>query len=217
VWEPSARNPVKGFTLVEIVGRDVLSWRLVHDARPTQVCVIDSADVDGLCLVDEGGAIGVVERQQSAWRTVVSFETRSELYSMIYWRRGFVAEQEDRYHLRDEWQAVQPRVFLFAFPPGAALEWMEPPALRTSLGLWEGRPLATAIATRITAEATYHLAPVGSTTRPERATVPPTLSTLKTLLPPTAGFHALVAHIQLLCRSPEILSASQVLKHVLEL
>src|SRR4051794_10813379 len=93
VADSFATTQVKGISLIEIVGRDTLAWRLVHDARPTHVCVIDSPLVPELYVVDETGVIREMEAQQSRQRTVISFETRSPFYSMIYWRPEFVHEQ----------------------------------------------------------------------------------------------------------------------------
>ena len=209
-------NAVKGFSLMEIVGRDLLTWRLVHDARPSHVCVIDSAHISPICLVDEAGAIPETEVQQNQWRTVISFGAHSALYSMIYWRYGFVDEAAGRYHFADNWHAVEPRVFLWAFPPGIVLDDLQPPALQAALGAWEGRLYTTALATRISAEATFHPARPGEIPTPARPTAPPNLKTLTALMPITPGLPLVLKRAHAHCTTTGLLRASQVIAQLME-
>lgn len=217
VPDTSASAAVKGFSLIEIVGRDVLTWRLVNDPRPNHVCVVDSPRVAGLCLVDETGEITAVQTVQNTWRTVYSFETQSALYSMIYWRRGFVDEQDGHYTLHDTWQAVEPRVFLFAFPPQTALEALQPPPLQSSLSAWEGMLFATALGTQITAEATYQIDPARAARQRVRAVAPPPLRTLAGLLPAAPGLSAMLNRVRTLCKARDLLGPSRLIRHILGL
>jgi hypothetical protein len=217
VPDTGSPSPVKGLSLVEIVGRDVLSWRLVTDPRPNHVCVVDSPRVTGLCIVDETGEITAIQTAQNTWRTVYSFETQSALYSMIYWRRGYVAEKDGHYTLRDAWQAVEPRVFLFAFPPQTALERLHPPPLQASLSAWEGLLFATALGTQITAEAIYQIDPDRAAHQAVRPTAPPLLTTLAGLLPPTPGLPILINRVRTLCKARDTLGGSRLIRHILGL
>jgi hypothetical protein len=217
VPEPGAPTSVKGLSLVEIVGRDVLSWRLVTDPRPSHVAVVDSPRVAGLCIVDEAAEITAIQTAQNTWRTVYSFETQSALYSMIYWRRGYVEEQAGHYTLRDSWQAVEPRVFLFAFPPYTVLEALRPPPLQTSLTAWEGLLFASALGTEITTEATYQMDPDRSARQAVRAGAPPSLPTLVGLLPPTPGLPTLINRVRSLCKARDLLAGSRLIRHILGL
>jgi hypothetical protein len=217
VPEAGAPTSVKGLSLVEIVGRDVLSWRLVTDPRPNHVCVVDSPRVTGLCLVDETGEITAIQTAQNAWRTVYSFETQSALYSMLYWRRGYVDTQAGRFTLRDSWQAVEPRVFLFAFPPDTVLETLRPAPLQASLSAWEGMLFASALGTQITAEATYQIDPARHALQAVRAAAPPPLGTLVGLLPPSPGVAALINRVRTLCKTGDLLGGSRLIRHILEL
>ncbi len=208
---------IKGFSLVEIVGRDVLSWRLVTDPRPNHVCVVDSTRVAGLCITDEGGEITAVQTAQNAWRTVYSFETQSPLYSMLYWRRGYVGEKDGHYTLRDSWQAVEPRVFLFAFPPDTVLERLQPPPLQTSLSTWEGMLYASVLGTQITAEAIYQIDPARAARQVVRQAAPPPLSTMTGLLPATPGQTTLLNRVRTLCKARNILEGSRLIRHLIGL
>ena len=199
------------------MGRDLLTWRLVHDARPSHVCVIDSANISPVCLVDEAGPIPGTEVQQNARRTVISFEAHSALYSMIYWRYGVVDEAAGRYHLVDNWHAVEPRVFLWAFPPGIVLDDLQPPALQAALGAWEGRLYTTAQATRIAADATFHPAGPGEAATPARATAPPNLKPLTDLMPPTPGLPLVLERVRAQCTATGILRAGQVIRQLMGL
>jgi hypothetical protein len=216
VPDSGAPATVKGLSLVEIVGQDVLSWRLVTDPRPNHVCVVDSPQVAGLCIVDETGEITAIQTAQSARRTVYSFETQSSLYSMIYWRRGYVEEKEGHYTLRDTWQAVEPRVFLFAFPPDTVLESLSPPPLQASLSAWERLLFATALGTQITAEATYQVDPQRAALQTVRAVAPPPLTTLAGLLPAAPGLPVLLNRVRTLCKARDTLGGSRLLRHILE-
>jgi hypothetical protein len=217
VQESFDSSPVKGFSLMEIVGRDLLTWRLVHDARPSHVCVIDSAHISPICLVDEAGPIPETEVQQNPRRTVISFEAHSALYSMIYWRYGFVDEAAGGYHLVDNWHAVEPRVFLWAFPPGIVLDDLQPPALQAALGAWEGRLYTTAVATRINADATFHPAGPGEAPTPARATAPPNLKALTALMPVTPGLPLVLERVRAHCTASGLLRASRVIALLLGL
>jgi hypothetical protein len=217
VQEPYETSSIKGFTLVEIAGRDLLTWRLVHDARPGHVCVIDSANISPVSLVDEAGPIPAAEIQQNQWRTVISFEAHSALYSMIYWRYGFVEEAAGRYHLVDNWHAVEPRVFLWAFPPGIVVDQLQPPALQAALSAWGERIYTTALATRITADVTFHLAGPGEVPTPARAATPPNLKTLTALMPPTPGLPLILERVRAHCAATGLLRASRVIVQLMGL
>jgi hypothetical protein len=217
VPEPNETAQVKGFSLVEIVGRDLLTWRLVHDARPNHVCVIDSAQISDVCLVDEAGMVTTVETQQNQWRTVISFETHSSLYSMIYWRYGFVREEQGQFALTDAWHAVEPRVFLWAFPPQIVLDDLQPPALRAALSAWEDRLIAVAVGLRLTAEARFHRATPTETPTTARATVPPNLKTLTALMPATPSFPRLLDQVRARCVAGNLLRDSRLIKHLMGL
>ncbi len=217
VPNPPPLTAIKGLSLVEIVGRDVLSWRLVTDPRPNHVCVVDSAHVGGLCIADEGGEITAIQTAQNAWRTVYSFETQSALYSMLYWRRDYVAEQDGRYNLHDSWQAVEPRVFLFAFPPNTVLEALQPPPLQSSLNAWEGMLFASAMGTQITAEATYRIDPARAAHQSARTAPPPSLTTMLGLLPTTPGQVTLLNRVRTLCKTRNMLEGSRLIRHLMGL
>jgi hypothetical protein len=217
VRDPNESAQVKGFSLVEIVGRDLLTWRLVHDARPSHVCVIDSAHISEICLVDEAGPILAVETRQNQWRTVTSFEAHSPVYTMIYWRYGFVEEDAGQCHLTDKWHAVEPRVFLWAFPPGIVLDDLQPPALRAALSTWEDRLIATAVGVRLTAEARYHTPAPGETPTMGRATAPPNIKTLTALMPPTPALARVLEQTRLRCATSDLLRNSHLIKHLVGL
>jgi hypothetical protein len=217
VPDRGAPAQVKGLSLVEIVGRDVLSWRLITDPRPSHVAVVDSPRVTGLCIVDEAAEITAVQTAQNTWRTVYSFETQSALYSMIYWRRGYVEEKEGHYTLRDSWQAVEPRVFLFAFPPHTVLTALRPPPLQAGLSAWEGLVFASALGTEITAEATYRIDPALAARQAVRAAALPSLTTLVGLLPPTPGLPTLINRVRTLCKARDILAGSRLIRQILGL
>jgi hypothetical protein len=212
--EAGRQEPIKGLTVIEIIGRDVLTWRLVQDARPSHVAVVDSPQMQGLHLADEVGEITdyTCDTAHHTPRTVVSFEARSPTYSMIYWRPGYITEHDGRLHFEDAWHAVERRVFLWAFPPHTVFEHLEPPALHSTLGAWGGQPLAAVLATRITAAAIYRH---DRATPPLRPIPPPTLAALLARLPTSPGLPHLLATVRAQCAAHDLLRGSRLLAHLL--
>jgi hypothetical protein len=97
------------------------------------------------------------------------------------------------------------------------LDTLDPPELRAGLGIWEDIPIAGATATRIVAEATYHLAAPGETVPPYPAFTPPPITTLAALLPPTPGLSAVLAQLRALCAARSTLRGSRVIREIMGL
>ena len=85
-----------GVVLTEIVGRDVVSWRVTPDAFHELTYSVDTADVPGVVVLDGQGRIedALVIHYAPANKTIVQFKTRSDFYALLYRRNNFIEESD---------------------------------------------------------------------------------------------------------------------------
>lgn len=155
-----------GVVLTEIVGHDVISWRVTPDAFHELTYSVDTADVPGVVVLDGQGRISdaLVIRYAPANKTIVQFKTRSDFYALLYRRNSIVAERDGEYIYSDSWRYQGQRFHNWFFPPQAQLTDLTPAALAQYQGTWHGQLMVSHVTPGLTIRAHYRLD--GGTTPP---------------------------------------------------
>ena len=111
-----------GVVLTEIVGRDVVSWRVTPDAFHELTYSVDTADVPGVVVLDGQGRIedALVIHYAPANKTIVQFKTRSDFYALLYRRNNFIEESDGVYTYNNSWRYQGHRFHNWFFPPPGA-------------------------------------------------------------------------------------------------
>jgi hypothetical protein len=148
-----------GVVLTEIVGRDVISWRVTPDSFHELTYSVDTADVPGVVVIDAEGRIknALVIRYAPANKTIVQFKTRSECYALLYRRNNVVEERDGTYYYNDSWRYQGQRFQNWFFPPQAQFTSLTPPALEQQRGWWRGQILISHVTPGISIQARYRL------------------------------------------------------------
>ena len=175
-------NPA-GAILVEIVGRDVVTWQLRYDERHTIVLGIDTPAVAGLVVADSLGLVAKINIAPSAHSTGVEFQTRSLPFSVLHRRTGFVDATATDYHYLDNWRFDYQRFMTVLFPQYTAFTTLTPPNLTAALDQWQERPVFQTLTHGLMVEARYCCDPVAFALAHLPFGVPPNLATVASQLP----------------------------------
>ncbi len=148
-----------GVVLTEIVGRDVISWRVTPDAFHELTYSIDTADVPGVVVIDGRGRIedALVIRYAPANKTIVQFKTRTDFYALLYRRNNFVEENTGDYVYDDSWRYQGQRFQNWFFPQGTQFDLLIPAALEQQCGWWQGQVMISQVSPGLTIQAKYRL------------------------------------------------------------
>lgn len=148
-----------GVVLTEIVGRDVISWRVTPDAFHELTYSVDTADVPGVVVLDGQGRIAdaLVIRYAPANKTIVQFKTRSDFYALLYRRNNVVEDRNGEYIYNDSWRYQGHRFHNWFFPPQAQLTSLTPPVLDNYRGEWRGQLMVSHVTQGLTIRAHYRL------------------------------------------------------------
>jgi hypothetical protein len=173
-------SQLTGAVLVEIVGRDVIAWRMLNDERH-YLYSIDTTAVTGLVMADAAGPLEprVV---QAEGRTIVEFKKRSSFYMMLYRRNDQIesGDADDLYF--DNWRFDSRRLHAWLFPQHAVVDLLEPPELHRHVGRWQDRPLVRLLTPSLLIEARYHIDANGFAAAGLPAAEPPRLQEIATRL-----------------------------------
>ncbi len=206
-----------GVVLTEIVGRDVISWRVTPDAFHELTYSIDTADVPGVVVIDGRGRIedALVIRYAPANKTIVQFKTRTDFYALLYRRNNFVEETDGEYIYDDSWRYQGQRFHNWFFPRSTQFDLLIPATLEHQCGGWQGQVTISQVTPGITIQARYRLDGAGAT--------PPPVDTpfdfahaLQQLAPPDGGEAA--ALVRMTVQVPEfdtLLAGSTALRALL--
>jgi hypothetical protein len=148
-----------GVVLTEIVGRDVISWRVTPDTFHELTYSVDTADVSGVVVLDGQGCIEDTQviHYVPSNKTIVHFKTRSDYYALLYRRNNFVEESGGVYTYNDTWRYQGHRFHNWFFPPTARLDSLTPAALHALQGWREGQPVVSHLTPGLTIEVRYRL------------------------------------------------------------
>lgn len=144
-----------GAILVEIVGYDVVTWRLNAVERQTIVLGIDTPHLAGVVVADSLGLVPGVSVVPTAHSTSVQFTKRSPSVSVLHRRSGFVNATPTGFRYLDSWRFDYQRFMTVLFPQWTAFTALTPPNLTAALDQWQDRPLFQALTHGLMVEATY--------------------------------------------------------------
>ena len=157
-----------GVVLTEIVGRDVISWRVTPDAFHELTYSVDTADVPTVVVLDGEGRIADAQviHYAPANKTIVQFKTRSDCYALLYRRNNFIQEQDGAYLYEDSWRYQGQRFHNWFFPPQARLDSLTPGSLSDHQGWRHGQTMISHVTPGLTIQARYRLDSTGSAPPP---------------------------------------------------
>jgi len=148
-----------GVVLTEIVGRDVISWRVTPDAFHELTYSVDTAEVPGVVVLDGQGRIADAQviHYAPANKTIVQFKTRSDFYALLYRRNNFIEERDGLYTYDDSWRYQGQRFHNWFFPPQARFDFLTPGSLSDHQGWRQGQMLISHVTPGLTIQARYRL------------------------------------------------------------
>jgi hypothetical protein len=148
-----------GVVLTEIVGRDVISWRVTPDTFHELTYSVDTADVPAVVILDGEGRIGDAQviHYAPANKTIVQFKTRSDCYALLYRRNNFIREEDGAYVYEDTWRYQGQRFHNWFFPPQARFDSLAPVALDPYRGWRYGQMMISRLTPGLTIQARYRL------------------------------------------------------------
>ena len=133
------RTP-NGIVLIEVVGRDVVTWRVTNDPVQLMTRAVDSADVPMVAALDNVGRIHDIQRVANGPRTLIQFRKSSPFYVMLYRRRNFLDWHNEYYTYRDSWRFDGERLFQWFLPAHSRFSTLDPSTLHATLGALDGHP-----------------------------------------------------------------------------
>jgi hypothetical protein len=160
-----------GVVLTEIVGRDVISWRVTPDAFHELSYSVDTADVPAVVILDGEGRIGDAQviHYAPANKTIVQFKTRSDCYALLYRRNNFIREEDGAYVYEDTWRYQGQRFHNWFFPPQARFDSLTPVALDPYRGWRYGQMMISRLTPGLTIQARYRLDDAAPAAPPDSA------------------------------------------------
>ena len=144
-----------GAILVEIVGRDVVTWRLNYVERHTIVVGIDTPTLAGVVVADSLGLVPGFSVVPTAHSTSVQFTKRSLPVSVLHRRTDFVTVTPTGYRYLDSWRFDYQRFMSVLFPQHTAFTTLTPPHLTMALDQWQERPVCQMLTHGLMVEAFY--------------------------------------------------------------
>jgi hypothetical protein len=160
-----------GVVLTEIVGRDVISWRVTPDTFHELTYSVDTADVPAVVIFDGEGRIADAQviHYAPANKTIVQFKTRSDCYALLYRRNNFIREEDGAYVYEDTWRYQGHRFHNWFFPPQARLDSLTPAALDPYRGWRYGQMMISHVTPGLTIQARYRLDDAAPAALPDSA------------------------------------------------
>ena len=148
-----------GVVLTEIVGRDVISWRVTPDTFHELTYSVDTAEVPGVVVLDGHGRIADAQviHHVPTNKTIIQFKTRSDCYALLYRRNNFVKETGGVYTYNDSWRYQGQRFHNWFFPPQARIDSLTPTTLHAHQGRRQGQLLVSHLTPGLTIEVRYRL------------------------------------------------------------
>ncbi|MDQ2808732.1 MAG: hypothetical protein M3Z04_17765 [Chloroflexota bacterium] len=172
-----------GAILVEIIGCDVVTWRLNAVERQTIVLGIDTPNLAGVIVADSLGLVPGVSVVPTAHSTSVQFTKRSPSVSVLHRRTDFVNATPTGFRYLDSWRFDYQRFMAVLFPQHTVFTTLTPPTLTAALDQWQERPVFQTLTHGLMVEAIYRCDPAAFVLAHLPFGVPPDLATVTAQLP----------------------------------